>query len=261
MLKTHHISDNAFIAYKEHKSKKNLPTTVFLHGLFSNMEASKASFMHEFCKKNDLPFIRFHALGHGLETEQSSGEFTDQSIDSWFNSAKDLISKLCPNGAILIGSSMGGWVSLLLAIHMKSSIHGLICISAAPDFTEDIYNALPTDKKAAIDNKGIVQFSVGPYTYNISHILVNDSRKHALLHLDNIPITCPVHLLHGMNDMEVSYKKAIKIIEKIESPNTLLTLIKSGTHSLSDEQDLELLANITVRMLNNNSGHIAKTML
>ena len=249
MLKTHYISDNVFIAYKEHKSKKNLPTIVFLHGLFSGMETRKALFMHEFCKENDLPFIRFHALGHGAENERSSGEFTDQSIDSWFTSAKDLISKLCPNGVILIGSSMGGWVSLLLAIHMKELVKGLICISAAPDFTEDIYNSLPIEKKAIIDNEDIIQFSIGPYTYNISPTLIKDSRKHALLNLDRISITCPVHLLHGMNDTEVSYKKSIAVIGKIESQNALLTLVKTGTHSLSENQDLELLADVTVRML------------
>ena len=245
MHKTHHISNDVFIAYKEHKSKKNLPTIVSLHGLFSSLESSKAVFMHDLCVAKDLPFIRFNALGH----EHSSGKFTDQSIDSWLSSAKDLISTLCPNGAILIGSSMGGWVSLLLARDLPKAIKGVICISPAADFTEDIYNSLSDEARSIIDNQGIVTFSVGPYTYNISHNLIHESRNHLLLNSEQIDINCPIHILHGMNDQEVSYKKSLVTIDKITSENALCTLVKTGTHSLSGPEDLKLLENAIMNMI------------
>jgi len=245
MYKTHHISNDAFIAYKEHKSNKNLPTIVSLHGLFSSLESSKAVFMHDFCQKNDMSFIRFNALGH----EYSSGKFIDQSIDSWLSSANDFISNLCPNGAILIGSSMGGWVSLLLARDMPDIIKAIICIAPAADFTEDIYASLSEEAKAIIDNKGAITFSVGPYSYNISHTLIYESRKHLLLDSENIHINCPVHIMHGMNDAEVSYKKSLLTINRITSKNALCTLVKTATHSLSRPEDLKLLEDIVMRMI------------
>lgn len=245
MHKIHHLSNELFIAYNEHKSKKNLPTIIFLHGLFSGMDSSKALFMHDLCEKKDFPFIRFNALGH----QYSSGEFIDQSIDSWFNSAKDFISTLSPNGVILIGSSMGGWVSLLLAMHLPTIVKGVIGISPAADFTEDMYRAIDENGRSIIDNNGIITMNVGPYTYNISHILIKESQAHLMLHLDKIPITCPVHILHGMNDTEVSYKKSLALIEKISSGNALCTLVKTGNHSLSRPEDLELLADTVEKMM------------
>ena len=196
-------------------------------------------------RKNDMNFIRFNALGH----QSSSGEFVDQSIDSWLSSAKDFISNLCPNGAILIGSSMGGWVSLLLARDMPDLIKAVICISPAADFTEDIYNSLSAQDKETIDNKGVIKLSVGPYIYDISHTLVHESRKHLLLNSENINIKCPVHILHGMKDKEVPYNKSLVTINKIISENALCTLIKTGTHSLSRPEDLKLLSDTVISVI------------
>lgn len=245
MHKTYHISNDTFIAYKEHKSNKNLPTIVSLHGLFSNLESSKAVFMHDFCEKNDMNFIRFNALGH----EFSSGKFTDQSIDSWLSSAKSFISELCPNGAILVGSSMGGWVSLLLSRDMPDIIRAVICISPAADFTEEIYASLSAQDQEVIDNEGVIKFSVGPYVYDISHTLIYGSRKHLLLNKEKIDIACPVHILHGMNDKEVPYKKSLLTIDKITSEHALCTLVKTGTHSLSRPGDLKLLSDSIMSIL------------
>jgi len=245
MHKTYHISNDTFIAYKEHKCNKNLPTIVSLHGLFSSLESSKAVFMHDFCEKNNMNFLRFNALGH----EHSSGNFTDQSIDSWLGSAKSFISALCPNGAILIGSSMGGWVSLLLARDMPDIIKAVICISPAADFTEEIYASLSAQDKEVIDNGGIIKFSVGPYIYDISHTLIYESRKHLLLNSENIDIKCPVHILHGMNDKEVPYQKSLLTIDKITSENALCTLVKAGVHSLSRPEDLKLLSDAVMSVI------------
>lgn len=245
MNKIYHLSNESFIAYKEHKSKKNLPTIVFLHGLHSSLESSKALYMHDFCEKKDFPFVRFSALGHNF----SSGEFTKQSIDSWFNSAKEFISNISENGVILVGSSMGGWISLLLARDLPNIVKGVVGIAPAPDFTEDIYNALPIELRSIIDNSGVASIRIGQYTYNISHFLIRDSKKHLLLHLDELSINCPIHILHGMLDTEVSYKKSLSIIEKISAKNALCTFIKTGNHALSRPEDLKLLSNALVKML------------
>lgn len=245
MHEIYNISNDIFIAYKYNKSKKNIPTIVSLHGLFSSMDSSKSSYMHDFSVKNDLPYICFDALGHG----HSCGNFTDQSIDSWFFSAREFIKALCPNGALLIGSSMGGWVSMLLARDMPYLIKGMVCISPAPDFTEDMYNVMSDKAREEIDKGGIVQFSAGPYTYDISHKLINESKKHLLLNSNSINISCPVHILHGINDAEVPYKKSIITIEKIKSDMAYCTIVKGGTHSLSREEDLKLLSDSVVKMI------------
>jgi len=90
---------------------------------------------------------------------------------------------------------------------------------------------------------------VGPYTYNISHNLIHKSRKHLLLDGEVIEINCPVHILHGMNDTEVSYKKSLVTVDKITSGKALCTLVKTGTHSLSREEDLRLLADAVMEMV------------
>lgn len=257
MHKIHQLSNELFIAYNEHKSKKNLPTIIFLHGLFSSMDSSKALFLQDFCEKKDFPFIRFNALGH----ENSSGKFTDQSIDSWFHSAKEFISTLSPHGAILIGSSMGGWVSLLLAVHLPNIVKAVIGISPAPDFTEDMYKMITDDARSILDKNGIITLNVGPYTYNISHILIKESRKHLMLHLDKISLTCPIHILHGTNDKEVPYIKSLALIEKISSDDALCTLVKNGNHSLSRPEDLELLADVVEKMVEFSIKNIAKKSL
>ncbi len=238
MYRTHNIGKNQLIAYKYNESNKKLPTIVFVHGLMSSMESSKAVFLHNWCEQNDLNYIRFDNLGSGL----SSGNFTNQTISSWLYATEEIIKNLCPYGAVLVGSSKGGWISLLAAIRNHLLVKGLVCIAAAPDFTEDIWKDLsPQDQKNMLADE-IVSFSkVPPYKYDIKHSLIEDARQYLLLNQEILPISCKVRMIHGMQDTEVDYKKSITITEKISSQNAQCILVKTGAHNLTRPEDLEII--------------------
>lgn len=238
MYYNHDIGKNQLIAYKAHKFDQKSPTVVFVHGLLSSMESTKAVHYHSWCEANNFNYIRFDNLGSG----SSSGVFSEQTISSWLYATERIIQDLCPNGAILVGSSKGGWISLLAAIKNHALVKGLVCIAAAPDFTEDIWNILLDVEKKKMQQGETVKFtSVPPYSYDIKYSLIEDAKHYLLLNQDAIPITCKVRMVHGLMDTEVSYKKSIAITEKIISQDALCILVKSGNHGLSREGDLELI--------------------
>ncbi|MEY3197095.1 MAG: hypothetical protein RLZZ59_463 [Pseudomonadota bacterium] len=238
MSKKYYISKEVFISYNEHKSKKILPTIVFLHGLNSSKASTKAQYLENFCKESDIPFIAFDALGHG----ESSEKFTDQSVDSWLTSAEIFLKDTCRNGSILVGSSMGGWISILIAMRNPDFVKKLVCVAPAPDFTEEMLEGFSKTQKASLAKNEITLLEIGHYIYHISPTLIQESKKHLLMHKNKIEITCPVDILHGMKDTEVSYKKSIELVNKLSSNNVKLTLVKNGTHSLSSETDLAMLS-------------------
>ena len=238
MYRTHNIGENQLIAYKSNETSKTLPTIVFVHGLLSNMESSKAVFLHNWCEQNNLNFIRFDNLGSG----NSSGDFVDQTMSSWLYATEEIIKNLCPYGAILVGSSKGGWVSLLAAIRNHMFVKGLVCIAAAPDFTEDIWETIsPADQKKMVAGKIVNFMSVPPYSYDIKYGLIENAKQFLLLDQETLPISCKTRMIHGMQDEQVSYKKSITIAEKITSQDVLCTLIKTGVHNLSRSEDLEII--------------------
>ncbi len=208
-----------------------------MHGFRSDMEGSKAIFLHDWCMKEDLPFIRFDNLGCG----NSSGEFMDQTISTWLEASEAVINDLCPNGAIIVGSSCGGWLGLLAAIRNPDKVKGLVCIAPAPDFTEDVWNALTKEAQNELMTNGAIKFVNGGHELDITRNLIEDGRKHLLLDKDILQINSKVRIIHGMQDKEVSYKKSLSIIEKITSKDALCTLVKTGEHRLSRDEDLELI--------------------
>ena len=243
---THNISKNQEIAYKTNKTDSKSPTIVFIHGLLSSMESSKAVFLQEFCEKNNLNYIRFDNLGSG----NSSGNFSDQTISSWLNATESIIKDLCPNGAILVGSSKGGWLALLAALRNQFLVKGLVTIAAAPDFTKDIWNSLNLDIRSEMEAGKVVDFTVSPvHSYPIKLDLIEDARQYLLLAQEHIPITCKVRMIHGQEDKEVNYTKSLEILSKLSSKDALATIVKGGDHSLSTPQWLELLGRNIMEVL------------
>lgn len=239
MHSTLKTSKNQIIAYKDNQADPKKPHIVFLHGLKSSMESSKAVFLHTFCEKNKINYIRFDNLGSG----ESSGDFADQTISSWLDATEEVIKNLCPNGAILVGSSKGGWLALLAALRNRLSIKAIVTIAAAPDFTEDIWNSFTEEQKNTLKAEKIVNFSSKPeYSYPLKITLFEDAKQYCLLNQNMIPISAKVRLFHGRQDKEVSYKKSLDIFEKILSIDARCTIIKSGDHGLSRPEELNLIS-------------------
>lgn len=238
MKLTHKLSENQEIAYKINKSNSKKPTIVFIHGLMSSMESSKAVFLHEFCEKEGLNYIRFDNLGSG----DSSGDFSMQNMSSWIQATESIIKDLCPNGVILVGSSKGGWLALLITLRYQFLVKGLVTIAAAPDFTKDIWSTLDKSDRNMLKSGEKIDFSPNEiHTYPIRYKLFEDAEQYFLLNKEIIPITCKVRMLHGQEDKSVPYQKSLDVLSKLKCQDAMATIVKDGDHSLSEPNHLELL--------------------
>lgn len=237
--------DGATIAYRRTAPARSNrhPGVVFLGGFGSDMTGSKASALEAHCRQSGYAFLRFDYTGHG----RSSGRFEDGTIGQWTEDALFAIDRLTDGPQILIGSSMGGWIMLNVALRRRDRIAGLIGIAAAPDFTEElIWRKFSAGERTALMRDGIRQ--PNPDGLPITRALVEDGRRHLLM-LAPIGIDCPVRLLHGTNDTAVPWQTAPRIAGCLTSHDVTVTLVKDGDHRLSTPSDLALLAGTLDRLV------------
>ncbi|AAZ68711.1 alpha/beta hydrolase [Ehrlichia canis] len=229
------------IAYKQLVGDK--VSIIFFGGFNSNMQGTKATALYDYCKLHNLGLIIFDYLGHG----ESDGEFTDYNISDWYKNCIEVMNQLTPvdKPQIIIGSSMGAWLMLLAAISNQDKVSHLISLAGAPDFTESlIFQKLNAIQKDELYKNGKITLyanSNKTHSYLITRNLIEDGRKHLLLHQESINITCSVTLIHGMKDDTVPYQVSITLAEKIKSNNINLHLIKSADHNLSDDNSINII--------------------
>lgn len=212
------------------------PGVMFLGGFMSDMAGAKAAWLEEFAAGAGLPYVRFDYTGHG----RSEGAFTDGTIGGWLGDALDVFDGLTAGPQILVGSSMGGWIALLLALRRPDRVRGIVGIAAAPDFTEDLIHCELDDvQRSRLMRDGVIQVpsDYGDQPYAITRRLIEEARDHLLLG-GAIPLACPVHLVHGQEDADVPWETALRVMACIDGPNVAATLVKDGNHRLSREQDL-----------------------
>jgi pimeloyl-ACP methyl ester carboxylesterase len=221
-----------------HKTEGQGPTVVFLGGLKSDMEGTKAIHLEEWCKSRGQAFLRFDYSGHG----QSSEKFEDGCIGDWHEDSLAAIDALTEGDLVVVGSSMGGWQALLLAQKRAERITGMVTIAAAPDFTEDGYWANFSDaQKEALETIGHVELpSDYMEPYIITKRMIEDGRSHLVLRAP-MPLPFPVRFLQGTNDTAVTRETALKLLDHAESTDMRLTFVKDGDHSLSDPRSLDLI--------------------
>ena len=240
-------SSGSYITYSIQSGKS--PYVIFLHGLMSDMNGTKAIAIEKFLETLGNGYIRFDCRGHG----ESDGNFRDFGIDEWSEDASLIISSLAKEPVILIGSSMGGWSMLLNAIKHPEMILGLIGIAAAPDFTERMFSKLPNNKKNILLSEGYIEipsdYSDAPYI--ISKKLINSGKDNLLLK-SKIPIYCPVHLFHGGKDEDVPAETSFKLMKKIIGNQVKLTLVKDANHQFSRESDLKLIFSSIEQIISEN---------
>lgn len=232
------IRDNGqTIAYRSIPGKP--PGVVFLCGFRSDMTGSKALWVEESCRREGRAFLRFDYTGHG----ESSGAFVEGTIGQWADDAVAAIERLTEGPQVLVGSSMGGWIMLLAALRLGRRVAGLLGIAAAPDFTEDLVpGALDAAQKAALDRDGVVYVTGDDDTEPtpITRKLLEDGRNHLLLG-GEIPLDCPVRLIHGMKDADVPWERALRLSDRLRAIDVEVTLVKDGQHRLSEPADLSRL--------------------
>ena len=205
----------------------------------SDMTGSKAIAIEAHCKQRGQAFLRFDYSGHG----QSSGAFSDGTISKWTDDAVFAIEKLSDGPQVLVGSSMGGWIMLLVALRMQKKVAGLIGLAAAPDFTEDlIAHELNDEQRLSMKRDGFVLLSCDyddkPYT--ITQSLIDDGRNNLLLN-NSISLNQPVRLIQGLKDKDVPWGTALNLQEKLTSDDVETTLVKNGDHRLSGPHDIKRL--------------------
>ena len=222
------------------------PTLVFLGGLMSDMEGTKALHLEAWCESQGRGFLRFDYSGHG----QSSGAFTDFSIGDWAEDAEAILAAKTEGPLLLIGSSMGGWVSLLMTKRIPNRIAGLVTIAAAPDFTEDsMWDGFSDAQKSELEDKGVVNLpSDYGEPYPISKHLIGDSRNHLVLR-DPLDLPCPTRFLQGTADRDVEMSVALRLLEHATGPDMRLVLLKDADHRFSDEAGLKLLVDAVNNVL------------
>lgn len=229
----------AYHRLQAHGDGANLPGIVFLGGFRSDMSGTKALWLQDWAEARGRAYLRFDYRGHG----QSSGDFLDGSIGDWADDAAEALSQLTEGPQILIGSSMGGWIALLLARRMPERFAGLIGIAAAPDFTEDSMMAgFSAEQRRALEEDGQVAlpsaYSDEPYI--ITRRLIEDGRNHLVLRTPLV-VPFPVRLLQGTADEDVDRSVAIRLLDHIESPDVRLTLVKDADHRFSEPRELALI--------------------
>ncbi|MDC0441566.1 alpha/beta hydrolase [Candidatus Pelagibacter ubique] len=229
------IFNNKQIRYLSKEYRDNL-YIVFLHGFMSNIEGEKPQAIQKFAKKNKLGFLTLEYSGHG----KSSGKFTKGNITQWSKEVEIVIKKIVKkNKFILVGSSMGAWLSLNQFKYFKDQIKGFLGIGSAPEFLQNLMWKKFTKKmKNETIKKGTYNLKHGNYEYPITYQLIKDGRKNKILN-KNIKSKINVTMIHGSKDEVVPTNYSRKVLKLFTKANKKLVIIKNGDHSLSSKRGLK----------------------
>jgi pimeloyl-ACP methyl ester carboxylesterase len=232
----------------ENKGEKKSPGIVWLGGFMSDMTGTKAQALDSWAEENGRACLRFDYSGHG----ESGGDFKQGTIGRWLEECVAVYARFAQGPQVIVGSSMGGWLALLLAARLRelkgsapqnTPLAGMVLIAPAVDFTEELmWKNFPAAIKREIEEKGVwlrpSQYAEGPYP--ITRGLIEEGRKHLLLG-GLIETRCPVHILQGVQDPDVPWRHAVELVSRFARDDVVLTLIKDGDHRLSRPEDIERL--------------------
>ncbi len=221
-----------------HKREGKGPGVVFLGGFMSDMEGTKAIHLEAWARAQGRAFLRFDYSGHG----ESDGAFEDGTIGAWAEDAMAAISTLTEGPQVLVGSSMGGWISLLVCRSMPEKVAALVTIAAAPDFTEDsMWAGFDAAQRAALEQAGSIQIPSDygdPYT--ITRALIEDGRAQLVLRAP-LALPFPVRFLQGTADTAVEMSVATRLLSHAQGDDMRLTLVKGSDHRFSEPKELMLI--------------------
>lgn len=219
------------------------PTLVFLPGYMSDMEGGKATALDGWAAAQGRAMVRFDYGGCGA----SAGAFEEQSLDDWLADVLAVIDEAVDGPAVLVGSSMGGWLMLLAALERTDRVAGLVGIAAAPDFTS--WGFTDEEKRTIRDQGRLEQPSPYGDAPTVTTRRFWESGERRLLLGGEISIGCPVRLLHGQADADVPWRNALLLMERLRSSDVQATLIKNGDHRLSRDEDIALLIGTAASLL------------
>ena len=231
------------IAYRWSKGRGETVQLLWLPGFLSDMSSTKALAVAEWADAHGSPMMRFDYSGHGL----SGGDLLAASIGDWLEEAIEMLGLMGETPCVALGSSMGGWLVLLLARHLakvrrSGRLAGLVLIAPAFDMTEALmWRELPAAARQEIEQGGVTYLpSAYGDAYPITKRLIEEGRSHLI---EDHPFDpgCPVRVLQGMRDPDVPWRTSLALAEKLESRDVSVTLVKDGDHRLSTDENLALL--------------------
>ncbi len=247
----HHPSDPAFIEVGQGSAMRRIavraragaaPGLFWLGGFNSDMKGTKALALDAWAAEHGRACVRFDYSGHG----ESGGEFIDGTIGRWLEESVAVFEQFCRGPQVVIGSSMGGWMALLLAREvirrsMNATLAGLVLIAPAPDFTEELmWKGFSSEIRSEIESKGVwmrpSEYGDGS-PYPITRALIEEGRQHLLLG-GSIEVGCPVRILQGAKDPDVPWQHAFTLMHRLPADDVVLTMIQDGDHRLSRPQDI-----------------------
>lgn len=229
------------------RQQGNSPWIIFLGGFRSDMEGTKAQYLSNWCAQRGQSFLRFDYSGHG----QSGGCFEQGSIGQWTQDTLEVIEAFTPGPCILVGSSMGGWIMLRVALALGDRVKGLIGIAAAPDFTRDlIAMELTSEQRELLEHNGQITVSseYDPAGYILTQSFIEDGEKCCLLD-EPVAIHAPVRLLQGCEDPEVPWQTALRLSDCLEATDVRVQLLKAGDHRLSTPEHLALIGDTLAELI------------
>ncbi len=226
--------------------KKHLPTVLYLHGFCSNAWGYKPEAVKNVCLEQGFGLVRFDFAGHGSDVEN----FEKADFSVWKNQVFEAIEKIISGDVIVVGSSMGGWLSMLAAIKYPDRIKGLIGLAAAPNFVKYFSDQITSEQKQELEHSGKFKIINNDFEYTITSRFIETA--FASLLPDNQPwnINCPVHLLQGMRDASVPWRSVLEYSSHITSPNVVVKLLKDSNHRLNDENAIKELKSSLVNIVN-----------
>ena len=229
---------------REGKSRAGSPGLFWLGGFKSDMKGTKAEALDQWADAKGRACLRFDYSGHG----ESGGDFTDGTIGRWLEESVAVYTTFARGPQVVIGSSMGGWLALLLARRLRDAadvapLAGMVLIAPAVDFTEELmWKHFPAEIRSEIETKGawLRPSAYGEEPYPITRGLIEEGRNHLMLG-ELIEPGCPVHILQGVQDPDVPWRHAVELVSRFSRDDVVLTLIKDGDHRLSRPEDIERL--------------------
>ncbi len=245
-----HTPDGARLAY--HLTPGRAPTVVFLPGFASHMGGTKALHLERWCRETGQAFLRLDYQGHG----ESSGLFEDGSVGVWSQDAFAVIEAVTEGPLLLVGSSMGGWIMLIVARRLVDRVVAMMGIASAPDFTEElVHDQLDAAQRAQLNRDGRLErtsgYDQGPNVFTLR--MLEDGRAHLQLG-EIIPIECPVRLIHGLDDKDVPWEISLRLCDRLESDDVHVTLVKDGPHRLSEPHHLDLITTTLATLIKRDAG-------
>lgn len=223
------------IDFRKAKSAKthNL-TVVYVHGLYSDPWGRKPENIAEWCAERGIDFFRFELAGHGSD----SARYEEADFGVWKQQVLEVLDELVKTDVIMVGSSIGGWLSLVAGIERPLQVKGILGLAAAPDFTADMEKYVFTaEQKQTMEQAGRLEFPTADFTYVFTKKMFDSARQNLLL-TGIIPITCPVHLIQGQKDASLDPNKALNTARALESNEVVVKLLKESNHRLGRDEDL-----------------------